>query len=58
MESKNYLLIARGTTTGALEKVNVITDLDTAKNILIMMMETNTHTGDFRNKPIYSYRKE
>lgn len=71
MENKNYLLVAIGTTTGALEKVNVMTDLDTAKNVLTMMMATSpkinygeiyegrqTHTGDFRNKPVYSYRKE
>jgi hypothetical protein len=71
MEHKNYLLMAVGTTTGALEKVNIVSDLDTAKSVLAMMMATSsninygeiyegrqTHRGDFRNKPVYSFRKE
>lgn len=71
METKNYLLIARGTTTGAFEKVNLFTDLDSAKLVLAMMMNTSakinlgeiyegrqSHTGDFRNKPVHSLRKD
>lgn len=70
MEKQNYLLVALGTTTGALEKVNLMTDLDTAKNVLNLMMDTSSkinlgeifegrdiYRGDFRNKPIYTVRK-
>jgi hypothetical protein len=71
MDNKNYLLLAIGTTTGALEKTNIMCDLDTAKKVLTMMMDTstkinygeiyegrNTHMGDFRNKPVFSIRKD
>lgn len=71
MEIKNYLLVARGTTTGALEKTNVMTNLDDARRILTLMMDTSsrinygeiidgrqTHTGDFSVKPVYSIRRE
>lgn len=66
-EMKNYLLLAR-TNTGAIEeKVNVLTDLDTAKCVLDLMMRTKkalvrgeiiegnrNWIGDFAVKPIWS----
>lgn len=66
-EMKNYLLLAR-TNTGAIEeKVNVLTDLDTAKAVLDLMMRTKKSIvrgeiiegnrnwiGDFAAKPIWS----
>jgi hypothetical protein len=64
---QNYLLLAR-TNTGAIEeKVNVSTDLETAKSVLDLIMRTKKSLvrgeiiegnrnwiGDFRVKPIWS----
>lgn len=65
-EMKNYLLLAR-TNTGAIEeKVNVMTDIETAKSVLYLMMSTKkalvrgeiiegnrNWIGDFAVKPIW-----
>jgi hypothetical protein len=65
-EIKNYLLLAR-TNTGAIEeKVNVLTDLQTAKSVLNLIMRTKktlvrgeiiegnrNWIGDFSVKPIW-----
>lgn len=70
-EMKNYLLLAR-TNTGAIEeKVNVMTDLETAKACLDIIMRTKKSLvrgeiiegnrnwiGDFRVKPIWSTEDE
>ena len=72
METKNYLLLARSGDGFMHEKVNLLCDLDTAKSVLKLMMQTSprlvrgeiidgnrTHTGDFRNKPcVFIYRDE
>jgi protein involved in ribonucleotide reduction len=66
-EVKNYLLLAR-TNTGAIEeKVNVLTDLATAKSVLDLIMRTKKSLvrgeiidgnrnwiGDFSVKPIWT----
>jgi len=66
-EVKNYLLLAR-TNTGAIEeKVNVLTDLQTAKSVLDLIMRTKKSLvrgeiidgnrnwiGDFSVKPIWT----
>lgn len=65
MDSKNYLLLAR-TLTGAInEKVNIHTDIDTAKSMLKLVMNASSTTlrgeiiegnrdyiGDFRVRPL------
>lgn len=70
-EMKNYLLLAR-TNTGAIEeKVNVLTDLETAKAVLDLIMRTKkgiirgeiiegnrNWIGDFAVKPIWSISHE
>ena len=66
-EMKNYLLLARTNTGGIEEKVNVFTDLETAKAVLNLIMRTKKSLvrgeiiegnrnwiGDFSVKPIWS----
>lgn len=65
MDSKNYLLLARTLAGSINEKVTVNTDLDSAKNVLKLIMNASNSTvrgeiiegnrdfiGDFRVKPL------
>jgi len=70
MEAKNYLLIARSGDGFMHEKVNLMCDVETAKLVLKLMMQTSprlvrgeiidgnrTHIGDFSVKPsVFIYR--